>query len=145
MLASLTIAAFFLSSATVELIGSPEAIARVRGLIVLPGLLVLVPAIALAGASGFALSRSRTGRLVEAKKRRMPFIAANGILILLPCAVLLDRWAAAGAFGPAYLAVHALELAAGGANLALMGLNVRDGLRMAGRLRAPRAVAGPGG
>jgi hypothetical protein len=62
----------------------------------------------------------------------------------VPCAVLLDRWAAAGAFGPVFHAVQALELAAGGVNLALMGLNVRDGLRMAGRLRASPPIAGPG-
>lgn len=90
------------------------------------------------------LSQSRNGRLVEAKKKRMPFIAANGLLVLVPCAILLNRWAAAGSFDVSFYIVQAVELVFGAINLALMGLNVRDGLRMAGRLRAglPGAVKG---
>lgn len=71
----------------------------------------------------------------------MPFIAANGLLVLVPCAIVLNRWAAAGTFDTAFYVVQAIELIAGAANLALMGLNARDGLRMAGRLRAGPAVA----
>jgi hypothetical protein len=81
-----------------------------------------------------------TGRLVDAKKRRMPFIAANGQLVLLPCALVLDRWAGAGSFDVRFYAVQALELAAGAANLTLMSPNLRDGLRLAGRLRRPGAT-----
>jgi hypothetical protein len=73
---------------------------------------------------------------VDAKKKRMPLIAANGLLVLLPCALLLNHWAAAGSFGAAFYAVQALELAAGALNLTLMGLNMRDGLRLTGRRRA---------
>ena len=37
--------------------------------------------------------------------------------------------------------MQAIELVAGAVNLTLMGLNVRDGLRMSGRLRvAPASV-----
>jgi hypothetical protein len=39
--------------------------------------------------------------------------------------------------------VQVIELLAGAANLTLMGLNMRDGLRMSGRLRVGRATAGP--
>lgn len=54
----------------------------------------------------------------------------------------LNRWAAAGSFDTAFYVVQAIELLAGAANVALMGLNARDGLRMAGRLRSdPSAVA----
>ena len=117
-------------------LGSESAIARLKSLIVIPGLFILVPAIAITGGSGFFLSRSRHGRLVDAKKKRMPFIAANGLLILVPCAIVLDRWAAAGSLGTAFYAIQALELAAGATNLALLGMNMRDGLRMSGWLRA---------
>jgi hypothetical protein len=55
--------------------------------------------------------------------------------VLVPCAIILDRWAAAGAFDASFYAVQAIELVAGAVNLTLMGLNVRDGLRMTGRLR----------
>jgi hypothetical protein len=66
----------------------------------------------------------------------MPFIAANGLLVLIPCAIFLDRWAAAGEFDTTFYTVQALELLAGAVNLALMGLNIRDGMTMSGRFRA---------
>jgi hypothetical protein len=136
LLATLTIAAFFLSTVLVELFGSHEAVAIVKSLIVLPGLFILVPAIAATGGSGFYLSKTRQGRLVDAKKKRMPFIAANGLLVLIPCAILLNRWAAAGAFDTTFYAVQSLELLAGAVNLTLMGMNIRDGMRMSGRFHA---------
>ena len=135
ILALLCVATFFSSTVLIELLGSPAAVAQLKSLIVAPGLWVLVPAIALAGGSGLFMARSRRGRLVDAKKKRMPFIAANGLLVLVPCAIVLDRWASAGAFDAPFYALQAVELVAGALNLWLMGLNVRDGLRMAGRLR----------
>jgi hypothetical protein len=136
LVALLCIATFFLSTIGVELFGSPAAVAHLKSLIVTPGLWILVPAIAATGGSGLFLGRTRRGRLVDAKKKRMPLIAANGLLVLLPCALLLNHWAAAGSFGAAFYAVQALELAAGALNLTLMGLNMRDGLRLTGRRRA---------
>ena len=141
LLATLTIATFSLGTLAVELFGSHDTVAA-KALIVMPGLLILVPAIAAAGGSGFFLSRSRQGRLVAAKKKRMPLIAANGLLVLVPCAIVLNRWAAAGAFDAMFYAVQALELVAGAVNLTLMGLNIRDGLTMSGRLRRRTINAG---
>ena len=141
VLATACIATFFLSTILVEALASREAVSYLKSLIVTPGLWILVPAIAIAGGSGFFLARSRSGRLVDAKKKRMPFIAANGVLVLLPCAIVLDRWAAAASFDTMFYAVQAIELLAGATNLTLMGLNIRDGLRMSGRLRlAPRST-----
>ena len=134
VLATMTIATFFLSTILVEVIGSPEAVARLKSLIVMPGLFVLIPAIAVAGGSGFFLSKSRRGRLVHAKKKRMPLIAANGILVLVPCAIVLAPWASAGTFDTTFYVAQAIELLAGATNLTLMGLNIRDGLRLSGRL-----------
>lgn len=136
LIATLTIATFFLSTVIVELFGSHEAVAIVKSLIVMPGLFILVPAIAATGGSGFALSKSRQGRLVDSKKKRMPFIAANGLLVLLPSAIFLDRWASAGSFDTAFYLVQGVELLAGAVNLTLMGLNIRDGIKMSGRFRA---------
>jgi hypothetical protein len=133
--APLCIATFFLSTVLVEFFGSHDAVARLKSLIVAPGLWILIPAIAAAGGSGVVLSGSRKGRLVASKKKRMPFIAANGLVVLVPCAVVLNRWASAGSFDTAFYVVQAIELVAGAVNLTLMGLNVRDGLRTTGRLR----------
>ena len=124
-----------LSTILVELFGSHTTVAQLKSLIVTPGLWILIPAMAAAGGSGMLLSKSRKGRLVNAKKKRMPFIAANGLLVLVPCAILLNRWAAAGSFDTTFYVVQVVELIAGATNLTLMGLNVRDGLRMTGRLR----------
>jgi len=135
ILAPLCMGTVFLSTLGVELFGSHEAVAQLKSLIVTPGLWILVPAIAAAGGSGMFLGRSRKARLVDAKRKRMPFIAANGLLVLLPCAIVLDRWAAAGSFDTPFYIVQAIELLAGAGNLMPMGMNVRDGLRMAGRLR----------
>jgi hypothetical protein len=135
LLATLTIATFFTATLLVELLGSHAAIAGIKHLIVFPGLFILVPAIAATGGSGFALSKTRQGRLVQTKMKRMPFIAANGLLVLLPAAILLDSWAGQGAFDTRFYLVQALELLAGATNLTLMGLNIRDGLKLSGRWR----------
>ena len=136
-LAILCIATFFSTTILVELFGTAATIATVKSFIVWPGLWVLVPSIALTGASGFALAKSRSGKLVSRKKKRMPFIAINGILVLIPCAVFLDRWASVGAFDTAFYLVQSVELLAGAANLILMGLNMRDGFRLRGKFTRP--------
>jgi len=131
-IAFITILVFFSATVVVEVGGDPAAIARVKAAIV-QGLWLLIPALMVTGASGFALARGRSGRLLAAKQRRMPFIAGNGLLILLPAALLLEHWAAAGQFDGMFYTVQAVELLAGAVNLALMGLNIRDGMRLRAR------------
>ena len=159
-----TILAFWLSSAGSELLGDPELIREVKRGIVW-GLIVLIPALAMTGATGFRLlqfqekwnpvfrpelqrkdspdrrsfsevdwgGKAKAGPAL-AKTRRMPVIAANGLLVLVPCAVALDHLAQAGDVGTLFYAVQAVELAAGAFNLALMGLSIRGGLRLTGRI-----------
>ncbi len=136
----LTILGFWTSTVAVELLGDAAAVASVKRAI-LWGLWVLVPSLAATGGTGFRLSKSRAGRLVEAKLHRMMVIAPNGVLVLVPCAFYLDSLASRAELGTAFYAVQAIELVAGAVNLALMGLNLRDGLRLSGRLAAapPRA------
>lgn len=129
----LCIATFWSATVAVELLGSPAAVLAVKTAI-LWGLLLLVPAMALAGASGFRLAGASAEPRIVRKRRRMPVIALNGLLVLVPCAVFLQARAAAGDFGTGFAAVQALELAAGALNLVLMGLNLRDGLALTGRL-----------
>lgn len=141
ILATLSIATFFVSTVLVELLGSPDSIAMVKSLIVSPGLFILIPAIAVTGGSGFVLSQGRKGRLIDNKKKRMPFIGMNGLLVLLPSAIFLDQWATAGSFDTKFYAVQGLELLAGAINLALMGMNMRDGLKMTGKLRPKKIIS----
>ena len=133
VLGFLTILTFWTATVVTELSGSTAAIVAVKRAIPW-GLLILVPALAMAGASGFRLSRGWQDPRVAMKKRRMPFIAGNGIVILIPAALTLSVLASRGDLGPTFYAVQSIELVAGAVNLVLMGLNIRDGLRI-GRLR----------
>lgn len=138
--ASTLIATFFVSTIAVELLGDQSIVTQVKHLIVFPGLFFLVPAIATAGATGFALASKRTGKRIAAKKKRMPVIGVNGVFVLVPCAILLNRWATAGNFDHVFWLVQVLELVAGFVNLSLMGLNIRDGLKLTGSWRESRSA-----
>lgn len=134
-IAFLCIAVFFSTTIIVELFGTQEIVTQLKNLIVWPGLFILVPSIAITGASGVSLAKSKNGRLTQQKKKRMPFIAANGLLVLIPCAVFLNHSASIGAFDTSFYIVQAIELIAGSINLILMGMNILDGLKMTGRLK----------
>jgi hypothetical protein len=134
VIAILTIASFWLSTALSELFASQAAVIVVKTAIPW-GFLLLIPALAAAGGSGFALSKGRRAGPVGVKVQRIPFIAANGTLILIPAALFLASKARAAEFDSTFYAVQTLELVAGAVNITLLGLNMRDGLKMKGRLR----------
>ena len=125
-----TIATFWLSTAITEISGSKHAITAVKQTIPW-GLPLLVLALALTGASGLRLAGPSRQPLILDKKHRMPFIAGNGLLILIPSAITLAILAGHAHFGIAFYCVQALELTAGAINIVLMSLNIRDGLRLA--------------
>ncbi|HEY6632797.1 MAG TPA: hypothetical protein VIZ90_15200 [Rhizobiaceae bacterium] len=128
-LALLTICIFWSATVISEVFGDASAIAAVKNGI-LAGMLVLIPAMAVAGASGFSLGKGWKSKAVERKKRRMKIIAANGMLVLVPSAVFLAWKAGAGEFDAVFVAVQAIELAAGAVNITLLALNMRDGLAL---------------
>lgn len=125
----LLILSFWIATVISELSGSIDAIVLVKSTI-LWGIIALVPSLALAGASGMAIGRRRRDAPALAKKKRMPFIAANGMLVLIPSAIFLGIRANDGVFDGLFYVVQVIELVAGATNLALMGLNIRDGLKM---------------
>ena len=127
-----TILIFWTSTAASEMFGSVETITAVKRAIPW-GLLILAPALAITGATGFRMAGVSADHRVLEKKRRMPFIAGNGLLILVPAALYLAALASRGEFGNVFYGVQAIELVAGAINLTLMALNIRDGLRLAGR------------
>ena len=132
LVALLCIVTFWLSTVVAELLLDQASVVFVKNMVV-AGMWVLIPAMAATGGSGFSLARSRRGRLVEAKQRRMKMVAVNGLLVLLPSALLLARWANAGRLDAAFYALQGLELLAGATNITLLALNLRDGRRLAGR------------
>jgi hypothetical protein len=140
VVAFLTILPFWTSTVVSELLGGHAAVAAVKNGI-LSGMLILIPSMAIVGGSGFYLAGRSTAPTVAAKKRRMPIIALNGLLVLVPASVFLAGRANAGRFDTIFYAVQAIELIAGAANLTLMGLNIRDGLRLTHRIGRARAAS----
>tara|TARA_A100001391_G_scaffold78331_1_gene50619 strand:+ start:83718 stop:84161 length:444 start_codon:yes stop_codon:yes gene_type:complete len=137
VLALATIGLFWTATVSVELLGTTAQVAAVKGAIPW-GFLVLIPALIVTGGSGSWLARGRRSGLLSTKQRRMKMIAANGLLVLVPSALWLAASAAQGRFDGLFVAVQALELAAGALNITLLSLNMRDGLRMTGRRPAKR-------
>lgn len=129
----LTILTFWTSTVLTELFGSYEMVAFVKAAI-LKGIFILIPAMAIAEASGMSMGAKRQDAPALAKKKRMPNIAANGLIVLLPSAFFLAYKASAGVFDIWFYTVQVLELVAGAANLTMMGLNIRDGLTMTDRI-----------
>jgi hypothetical protein len=129
VIAILTIATFWVSTALTELLASQAIVTMVKTTIPW-GFLLLIPTLMAAGGSGLALAKGRRAGLVDAKIKRMPLIAANGVLVLIPSALFLASKAGAAEFDGGFYAVQALELAAGAVNILLLGLNMRDGLKM---------------
>ena len=133
-IALLTIMSFWCATALSELFAGHETVTMVKSAVPW-GFLILIPALAVVGGSGFRLGKRMRGPLVAAKSRRMPIIAANGIVILIPSALYLSFKAQAGAFDAGFYIVQAIELCAGAANITLLGLNMRDGMRLTGKRR----------
>jgi hypothetical protein len=134
LIALLTISTFWLSTAFSELFASQAVITAVKTAIPW-GFLLLIPALAATGGTGLTLAQGRRAGLVGAKMKRMPLIAGNGILVLVPAALFLAHKASVAELDAVFYAVQALEFAAGALNITLLVLNTRDGLRMKGRLR----------
>ncbi|MEA1942718.1 MAG: hypothetical protein U9P68_10770 [Pseudomonadota bacterium] len=136
--AGLIILVFLTVSALSELNGDPDMIRRAKTAIAW-GLIALVPALMITGASGMRLGKGWKGPAIAAKKRRMALVAANGMLILVPSALALAWLARQGETGAAFAIVQTVEFLAGGTNLLLIGLNARDGIAMTRRRTAGMA------
>ena len=134
LIAFLVILTFWTSTVAAELFAPVDTVVFVKRAIPW-GFFVLVPALALTGATGFRMANASSEPRILRKKRRMPYIAGNGILLLIPSAICLSVLASRREFNGLFYGVQALELAAGAANLVLMSLNIRDGLYVTGRLK----------
>jgi hypothetical protein len=77
LLTTLIIATFWLSTAATELLLDKDAVTAVKVLIPW-GILILVPAMVTAGATGMKLAKGRKGGILGTKRKRMPVIAVIG-------------------------------------------------------------------
>lgn len=128
-IALLTISIFWTSTILSEVFGSHDTITIVRTS-VLWCMLILIPAMATAGATGNILGKGWRLPEVVRKTKRMKIIAANGILILLPSAIFLAMRSQAGQFDTVFYAIQGVELIAGATNITLLSLNMKDGMAL---------------
>ncbi len=143
-LSLLLITMFFTARIIVNLIGDHGALVEVKKLTLI-GVCVLIPAMAITGATGHLGARGRGDRVIRVKRLRLAIAAAIGLAVLVPCAVIIQRLSASGDSGTTLHVLQAVELAGGAACIALLSANVRAGLIMTGRIHKHRpARPGPG-
>ncbi|MDO4907991.1 hypothetical protein [Neisseria sp.] len=117
---------FWTSTVISELFLSYQAVARLKQFIVY-AMILMIASMALAGAAGMKMGGKSKHPKISAKRKRMPVIALNGLLVLVPCALFLNGKAGRGEFDGVFHAVQMVELIAGFINMSLMGLSMRDG------------------
>ncbi|MGF1754738.1 hypothetical protein L4C33_14210 [Vibrio makurazakiensis] len=125
IMATLLIFSFFTSSLLVELFGTLHQVLVVKTAI-LYGVGILIVLMALTGITGAKLAPNVKKGPIARKKKRMPFVAMNGLLILLPAAIYLQHLASVGQFDVTFYSIQVIELIAGFINLSLMVMNIRD-------------------
>lgn len=129
VIAFLMIVSFFSSSLFADIFGDHEIIAQVKQTILYSvGLLVI--AMMTTGITANKLYGAKVQGALAVKQKRMKIAAANGVVILIPAAIFLARWSVAGQFDSLYWTVQGIELIAGATNAILLGLNIRDGIRL---------------
>lgn len=122
-------ATFSVATLTSELFLERTDVVLVKQVIVY-GLSLLIPALMATGASGFRLQGASAAGSMQRKANRMRLVAANGLCVLLPCALTLNAKAKSGDFGLTFWAIQAVELGFATLQLTLVALNFRDGLRL---------------
>lgn len=128
-LALLLIASFFSSTLLSKLFGSQHQIAMVKN-VIFYAVWLLIPFMAITGITGAKLAGKVKAGLIGKKMKRMPIIALNGLLILLPAAIYLRSLAMAGDFNTVFYIVQGIEFLAGAINITLMSMNFRDGIKV---------------
>lgn len=124
---------FWICTVLGESLGSDATVAAVKGL-VFKGMFVLLPALLIAGASGASLLGKRTDTLAAAKQKRGPIAFMTGLFVLLPSSYFLSSWASAGSFGGLFYGLEAVWLLGATVCVVMIGLNIRDGLALRGRI-----------
>src|SRR5215469_14021068 len=84
---------FLAASAAAELAGSAPAVRLLRHA-VLAGLIPLVASLVLTALTGRRLAGGRRSTALRRKQRRLQAAATVGLLILIPCALILNQLAA---------------------------------------------------
>jgi hypothetical protein len=120
---------FLISTVISEVFGSLETITTVKRFIMY-GVLVLIPIILVATVSGQSLAGTNNHLIILKKKKRMTWIGLNTIIVLIPSAIALYFLSSAENWGIWYVTIQVLEITSGITSVILMGLNIRDGIKL---------------
>ncbi len=141
VLGFLVAASLFTSTVVVNLVGSAAAVATVMWLHFVT-IFFQLPTLAGAGATGMSLLGTRTDSLGLEKQKRGPRAFMTTLLVLLPTTGVLWWRSSAGQFDTLFYVLQGVELAALTFCMVQIGLNIRDGLALSGRI-APAGATGP--
>ncbi len=133
VIATLTIATFFVSSLAAEINGNETFIREVKEAILysLPAMLIAMPVL---GITGKKLSGKSQNPIVLAKRQRMRFVFVNGLgLIALAC--FLYYRSQYQTIDSIFIVAQVAEFALGLTNLTLIGLNIKSGFQLSGRFK----------
>ncbi|MDI2090895.1 hypothetical protein [Commensalibacter oyaizuii] len=120
---------FWFSTVTTELSGHLNFIKNVK--ILIPyGFIFLIPALIIVSGTGSKMAGKINNPAIHHKKKRMPFIALNGLIILIPCALYLRYLAVHEHLDFTFFLIQIVELIAGGVNITLLMLNVLAGINL---------------
>jgi hypothetical protein len=134
LFALLLLTSFWTATFVSEIFLDVGAVVQVKRGIAL-GLLALVPCMAALHFTGKHITRAQNSPLIARKRRLLRVMGANAALVLVPSALTLWWLSRDGTLEPSFYVVQALELVAGIVNVTLLLVNVRAGLKLAGRLR----------
>lgn len=131
--AVVTISTFFILSLRAEIIAEERLIKEVKTGILysLPILIILMPSLAI---SGRKLAGQSKHPFILKKLTRMKFVMVNG-MILVSLAVFLYYWANYVAIDSTFLFAQIAEFILGLSNLTLLGLNIKTGLQLSGKIK----------
>lgn len=132
---------FVTSTVYAVFLGDTATYAAIKGNI-FKWVFLLIAALLVAGGTGVNLLGKRQEVLALTKQKRGPIGFMTSLLILLPCAYFLSKWAAAGSIGTLLFVVQTLELLASGVVISMVGLNIRDGLALTGRIAKKGTTSG---
>ncbi|WP_420601593.1 hypothetical protein [Flagellimonas sp.] len=133
IIAVITISTFFIVSLRAELIADKTLIKAVKTgiLYALPILVIAMPSLAI---SGNKLAGKSKHPIVLKKLKRMKLVMANGI-ILISLVIFLYYRANHISIDSTFLYAQIAEFVFGLSNLTLIGLNIKSGLQLSGKLK----------
>jgi len=135
ILAFCLIASFFVCSLVSEIAGTLSWIVSVKKGIFYSmwAMLILLPTTVLTGTK---LAGKSKDPIIAGKRKRLRWIAPNGVLLLTLASYLWYK-ANLGEFDSLFVAAQVLEFVVGLTNILLLGLMIRDGFRLKSNYQKP--------